>query len=61
MNDEKTEKQKKKLLDRLRRLNRATSEEKLKGLEEMFIQKSKCEGKLSADFCMTGLEITMDN
>lgn len=60
MNDEKTEKQKKKLFDRLRRLNKVTSEEKLKELEELLRQKSKGEGKISAEFCLTGLEITMD-
>ena len=58
--EEKIEKNKRKLFDRLRKLNRTTSEEELKKLEELFRQKSKGEGKLSAEFCLTGLEITMD-
>lgn len=58
--EEKIEKNRRKLFDRLRKLNRTTSEEELKKLEELFRQKSKGEGKLSAEFCLTGLEITMD-
>lgn len=57
---EKIEKQKKKLFDRLKKLNKATSEEKLKELEELFEQKSKGGGKLSEEFCLTGLELIMD-
>jgi len=60
MNDEKIEKQTKKLFDRIRRLSKTASEEKLKELDELFKQKSKGEGKISAEFCLTGLEITMD-
>lgn len=52
--------QKKKLFDRLRKLNKATSEDKLKELDELFEQKSKGNGKLSEEFCLTGLELTMD-
>lgn len=57
---EKIDKQKKKLFDRLRKLNKITSEEKLKELDELFTQKSKGEGKLTREFCMTGLELTLD-
>ena len=57
--EEKIEKHKKKLFDRLRKLNKATSEEKLRELEELLGQKSKGEGKLSAGFCLTGLELTI--
>ena len=53
--DEKIEGNSKKLFDRLRKLNKATSDEELKKLEEEFAQKSKY-GK----FCLTGLEITID-
>lgn len=60
MRNEKIDKQKKKLFDRLRKLNQITSEEKLKELEKMFKQKSKGEGKLSTEFCITGLELTLD-
>jgi hypothetical protein len=58
--EEKTDKNKRKLFDNLRKLNNMTSEGKLKELEELFRQKSKGEGKLSAEFCLTGLEILMD-
>ena len=37
-----------------------TSEGRLKEFEELFMQRSRGEGKLSAEFCLTGLEITMD-
>lgn len=57
---EKVKKQKKKLFDRLRKLNKVTSEEKLKEIEELFGQKSKGDGKLSGEFCLTGLELTID-
>ncbi len=53
--EEKIEKNRHKLFDRLRKLNRNTSEEELKKLEDMFKQKSKYPG-----LCLTGLEITMD-
>jgi hypothetical protein len=58
--EEKIEKNKRKLFDNLRKLNNMTSEGKLKELEELFRQKSKGEGKLSTEFCLTGLEILMD-
>lgn len=58
--EEKIEKNRRKLFDNLRKLNNMTSEGKLKELEELFRQKSKGEGKLSAEFCLTGLEILMD-
>lgn len=54
--EEKIEKNRRKLFDNLRKLNNMTSEGKLKELEELFIQKSKGEDKLSAEFCLTGLE-----
>lgn len=57
---EKIKTQKKKLFDRLRKLNKVTSEEKLKELGELFRQKSKGDGKLSGEFCLTGLELTID-
>lgn len=58
---DKIERQKKKLFDRLRKLNNATSEDKLKELEELFRQKSKEESKgVSKEFCLTGIELTMD-
>lgn len=53
--EEKIEKQRRKLFERLKKLNRITSEEELKKLEDMFRQKSKY-----SEFCLTGLEITMD-
>ena len=53
--EEKIEKQRRKLFDRLRKLNRTTSEEELKKLEDMFRQKPEY-----SEFCLTGLEITMD-
>lgn len=55
MEDKKIEKDRKKLFDRLRRLNKITSDEELKKLEGWFVQKPKY-GK----FCLTGLEITID-
>ncbi len=51
----KIEKQRQKLFDRLRKLNRITSEDELKKLEDMFRQKPEY-----SEFCFTGLEITMD-
>ena len=57
---EKIDKQKRKLFDRLRKLNKITSEEKLRELDELLTQKSKGGGKLSPQFCLTGLELTMD-
>ncbi len=53
--EEKIEKNKRKLFDRLRKLNKTTSEEELKKLENMFRQKPEY-----SEFCLTGLEITMD-
>ena len=53
--EEKIEKQRKKLFERLRKLNRITSEEELKKLEDMFKQKPEY-----SNFCLTGLEINMD-
>ena len=53
--EEKIEKQRKKLFDRLRKLNRITSEEELKKLEDMFNQKPEY-----SKLCLTGLEISMD-
>lgn len=60
MNEEKIEKNKRKLFDRLRRLNSMTSKGKLIEFEELFRQKCQSEVKLSADFCLTGLEVTID-
>jgi hypothetical protein len=62
MDEEKIERNKKKLFDRLRKLNSMTSEEKLKELEGLFMQKSEVEGKdkLPSGFCLTGIEILMD-
>jgi hypothetical protein len=60
MDEEKIEKNKRKLFDRLRKLNKKTSEENLKELEDLFRYKSRGEGKLSAEFCITELEITME-
>lgn len=57
---EKIQIQKKKLFDRLRKLNKATSEEKLKELDELFGQKFKGDGKPSGEFCLTGLELVID-
>lgn len=53
--EEKIDKQRQKLFDRLRKLNRTTSEEELKKLEDMLRQKPKY-----SELCLTGLEITMD-
>jgi hypothetical protein len=53
--EEKLEKNRKKLFDRLRKLNRTTSEDELKKLEDMIRQKPG-----SSELCLTGLEITMD-
>ncbi len=53
--EEKIEKHRRKLFDRLRKLNRNTSEEELKKLEDMLKQQSKY-----SELCLTGLEITMD-
>jgi hypothetical protein len=53
--DNKIEKDRKKLFDRLRKLNKITSEEELKKLEKMFEQKPKY-----GSFCLTGIEITLD-
>ena len=53
--EEKIEKNKRKLFDRLRKLNKTTSKEESKKLENMFRQKPEYSG-----FCLTGLEITMD-
>lgn len=53
--EEKLEKNRKKLFDRLRKLNRAASEDELKKLGEMFRQQSE-----TSELCLIGLEITMD-
>jgi hypothetical protein len=53
--EDKIDKNKRKLFDRLRKLNKTTSEEELKKLEDTFRQKHEY-----SEFCLTGLEITMD-
>ncbi len=53
--EEKIDKQRRKLFDRLKKLNKTTSEEELKKLEDIFKHKPE-----HVEFCLTGLEITMD-